>query len=68
MKTTFRLLRFLALPGSVLALQSCITSTTTVTDPDGTVTTTKTTAPAPGYDAAAVVLAGGLANRVVDDK
>ena len=50
------------------SMTSCITTETTITDPDGTTTTTKVTAPAPGYDAAAVVLAGGVAGRIVSEK
>ena len=58
----------LALALMAYSMTSCITTETTVTDPDGRVTTTKTTAPAPGYDAAAVVLAGGVAGRIVAEK
>jgi Cu/Ag efflux pump CusA len=50
------------------SMTSCITTETITEHPDGTTTTTKVTAPAPGYDAAAVVLAGGLAGKIVDDK
>jgi hypothetical protein len=50
------------------SMTACITTTTTTTAPDGTTTTIKTTAPAPGYDAAAVVLAGGVAGKIVADK
>jgi len=50
------------------SMSGCITTETTITDPDGTTTTTRVTAPAPGYDAAAVVLAGGVAGRIVAEK
>jgi hypothetical protein len=68
MKPTYKLAMFLALAASTFCLTSCITTETITTAPDGTTTTTKVTAPAPGYDAAAVVLAGGLAGKIVDDK
>ncbi len=60
MKPTYKLAMFLALAASTFCLTSCITTETTITNPDGTVTTTKTTAPAPGYDSAAVILAHGI--------
>jgi hypothetical protein len=68
MKPTYKLAMFLALAASTFCLTSCITTETITEHPDGTTTTTKVTAPAPGYDAAAVVLAGGLAGKIVDDK
>ena len=62
------ILTLAALALMAYSMFGCITATTTTTAPDGTTTTTRVTAPAPGYDAAAVVLAGGVAGRIVDDK
>jgi hypothetical protein len=50
------------------SMTGCVTTETITTNPDGTTTTTKVTAPAPGYDAAAVVLAQGLANQITPEK
>jgi hypothetical protein len=58
----------LALALMAYSMTSCITTETITTAPDGATTTTRVTAPAPGYDAAAVILAHGVAGRIVDEK
>ena len=45
MKSTLKLITFLVATTSVLCLSACVTSTTTSTAPDGTITVTKNTAP-----------------------
>lgn len=49
------------------SMTSCVTTKTTVTSPDGTITTTETTAPAPGSieaaSAAATTAAGIIAEK-----
>jgi hypothetical protein len=58
MKTT---IQFLCLSACAVALAGCITTKTTVTDPDGTVTVTEYTGPAPGAIEAGVATAGIIA-------
>jgi len=56
----YRILTLAVLASFVAMSQSCVTSTTTVTSPDGTVTVTKTSGP----DAASVNAAAGLGGVV----
>ncbi len=62
------ILTLAALALMAYSMTGCVTTETITTNPDGTTTTTKVTAPAPGYDAAAVVLAQGLANQITPEK
>ena len=64
MKTTIKLLRFLAICGSVACYAACTATTTTVTAPDGTVTITKTFGPATG----AIAAGAAVAAEILDQK
>jgi len=62
MKTTRKLLVFLAIAASTLCFQSCmVTTKTTTTYPDGRVEVVETSAPAPGSIETAGALAGTAA-------
>lgn len=64
MKTPFRLIRFLALAGGTICFNACITTTTRVTAPDGTITETTVTEPVPGL----VETGAHVAHKIIVEK
>jgi len=68
MKINRRFLLFLALFGSTACFASCVTTETTTTAPDGTVTRLRVVAPAPGAAETASAVAAALAEKVIAEK
>ena len=64
----YRIAAAIALSLIAYAMTSCVTTETTTTAPDGTVTHLRVTAPAPGAAETASAIAGALASEVLAEK